>query len=97
MDSKEKNAEQLSNLVESLFENLKDIFSEDYAGIQESDPDNLNSYKAGYYDAEIPVMADYTPWYSFDKQKYETVIAEAILKLVESDRKVIVKMLIDSI
>ena len=98
MDSKKKNSERLSNLVESLFENLEDIFDEDHMGIMESDPDNLNvSYKTDDYDTEIPDRADHAPLYPFDKQKYETVIAEAILKLVESDRKVIVKRLIDNL
>ena len=97
MDSKEKNAERLSNLVESLFENLKDIFDEDHLGQMPAGP---TEYPDAYYMddyVEVPDKDDYATRYPFDKQKYETVIAEAILKLVESDRKVIVKMLIDNL
>ena len=97
MDSKKKNSERLSNLVESLYENLGDIFGEDHLGqIPEAPAYYPDAYYMDDY-VEVPDKDDYATRYPFDKQKYETAIAEAILKLVESDRKVIVKRLIDNL
>ena len=98
MDSKKKNSERLSNLVESLYENLGDIFGDDHLGQMDHEPGyHPDAYYLDDYGPEAPDKDDYATRYPFDKQKYETAIAEAILKLVESDRKVIVKMLIDNL
>ena len=98
MASKKKTSEPPSNLVEELYEHLRDIFSDDHLGQMDHEPGYYpDAYYLDDYGPKPPDKDDYATRYPFDKQKYETAIAEAILKLVESDRKVIVKRLIDNL